>query len=331
MRRGLALWLLLGASAFGGCSGGAFSSASDASAGNTAQSGGAAHAGRGGSSTSVAGVPAGGGTDTASSGSAGKGSEPAAGTTSSAAGGAGGEAGAPPTTSECPCKAPTPTCENGKCVVRGPSMVKADSFYVDSTEVTALAYASFVKAVGDAAVVDQAPACAWNLSFERGPNAVPAGETATAPVTGVDFCDATAYCAWAGKRLCGKVGGGSLALAELADATKSQWFAACGGPSGQLYPYGGSHKDAACNDASASTGKLAPVGSFDKCSGFYPGVFDMLGNAAEWVDACDNSLGQADGCETIGGNFSTSPTCSTSGLRHRNEQPPGVGFRCCSQ
>ena len=38
--------------------------------------------------------------------------------------------------SECPCSAPKPTCENGKCVVRGPIMAKATTFYIDSTEVT---------------------------------------------------------------------------------------------------------------------------------------------------------------------------------------------------
>ncbi len=327
MRRGLGLWLVLGVGYFAGCSGGDFSSASGASAGSNAQSGDASQAGRGGSS--AAGADTNGGNDAPSAG-ADTGPEPSAGATSSSAG-AGGEAGAPPTSNECPCHAPTPTCQNGKCTVRGPGMVKAGTFYVDSHEVTALDYATFVKAVGEAGVADQAPVCVWNLSFERGPNAVPAAEATTDPVTGVDFCDAAAYCAWAGKRLCGKVGGGSLGLAELADATKSQWFAACGGPSAQLYPYGGSHKDAACNDASAGTGKVAPVASFEKCAGFYPGVFDMLGNVAEWVDACDGKLGQTDGCETIGGNFATTPTCSSSGLKHRSEQPPGVGFRCCSQ
>jgi formylglycine-generating enzyme len=322
------LWLVFGLSHFAGCSGGDFSAASDADAGNNALGGGVAQAGHGGSSA-VAGTHANGGTDVSSSGRAGESSEPLAGAPSSA--GEGGEAGAPPTTSECPCNAPTPTCQNGKCVVRGPKMVKAGAFYIDSSEVTARDYATFVKAAGDIGVADQAPVCAWNLSFERGPNAVPTGEATTDPVTGVDFCDATAYCEWAGKRLCGKVGGGSLALAELSDPTKSQWFAACGGPSGQLYPYGAAHKDAACNDASSGTGKVAPVASFEKCAGYYPGVFDMLGNAAEWVDACDGKLGPTDGCETIGGNFAATPTCSTSGLKHRNEQPPGVGFRCCSR
>ena len=322
MRRGLGLWLVLGVSQFASCSGDQFGSASDT------QSGGAVGVGDGGSTTAGAQANGGtdeanGGTDEANGGGADTSPEPAA--------GASGEAGAPPTTSECPCHAPTPTCQNGKCVVRGPSMVKAGTFYVDKSEVTALDYATFVKAVGEVGVADQAAVCAWNLSFERGPNAVPAAEAAADPVTGVDFCDATAYCAWAGKRLCGKVGGGSLGLAELSDATKSQWFAACGGPAGQLYPYGSTHKDAACNDASAGTGKVAPVASFEKCSGFYPGVFDMLGNVAEWVNACDANLGPADGCETIGGNFASTPTCSSSGLKHRNEQPPGVGFRCCSQ
>lgn len=242
-----------------------------------------------------------------------------------------GGAGSGESPSECPCSAPTPTCQDDQCVVRGPSMIKAGGFYVDSTEVTIADYAAFLRAAKDPSAVEQAPACAWNLSFDAVRGAEVADEPTTHPVTGIDWCDAAAYCAWAGKRLCGKIGGGSVSFAELADPAKGQWFAACGGPNGQQYPYGTSHDDGACNDASSGTGKAASVGVFAKCHGFHAGLFDMLGNVTEWVDACDASLGPIDGCQTIGGSFATNPTCSTSGLRRRNDTSPGVGFRCCSE
>jgi formylglycine-generating enzyme required for sulfatase activity len=210
----------------------------------------------------------------------------------------------------------------------GPSSVRVDGVCIDSTEVTVADYAKFLKAKGDD-TSKQSSECAWNNSFE--PLASASGPDARAgiPVTGVDYCDAAAYCAWADKRLCGKIGGGAISFADLA-SDKSQWFSACGGPAGQQTPYGGPHQDGACNDASGA-GKLAPVGSFTGCSGCYGGVSDMLGNAAEWVDACDANAGAADGCETIGGSFVDMPTCSSSRLKHRNERLPTVGFRCCSQ
>ena len=73
---------------------------------------------------------------------------------------------------------------------------------------------------------EQRAECEWNYTFQPSePGADPEH-----PVTHVDFCDAVAFCAWAGKRLCGKIGGGELSFAELSLASESQWFAACGGP-----------------------------------------------------------------------------------------------------
>jgi formylglycine-generating enzyme required for sulfatase activity len=201
-------------------------------------------------------------------------------------------------------------------------MIKAGSFHVDGTEVTVEHYARFLLAKGDD-TSGQSPECAWNDSFE------PSVQTAAPkqPVTHVDFCDAVAYCAWADKRLCGKIGGGTLAFSELASPTKSQWFAACGGAKGQLYPYGSTLTPNACNSSSMS---VAVVASHAGCEGFASGVFDMVGNVAEWVDACDASNGAVDGCETIGGSYLDAGTCSLSSLKHRDEQLPSVGFRCCS-
>jgi formylglycine-generating enzyme len=239
--------------------------------------------------------------------------------------GDGGEAGAGAPLSECPCAAPTPTCEAGKCVARGPSMIKAATFFVDATEVSVEQYAAFVRARGDD-TSGQIAECAWNHSFE----AAEPSDTPTLPVTGVDFCDATAFCAWADKQLCGKIGGGKLLFQELADPTKSQWFSACAGPKGEPYPYGSMHQPGACNDTSGAT-KLAPVGSFTSCDGHYDGIRDMVGNVSEWVNACDATAGAVDGCETIGGSYANGTTCSSSSLKHRDEQLPTVGFRCCSQ
>ncbi|HEY1532937.1 MAG TPA: SUMF1/EgtB/PvdO family nonheme iron enzyme, partial [Polyangiaceae bacterium] len=230
---------------------------------------------------------------------------------------------------ECPCAAPTPTCAAGRCLVRGPTMVKADGFYIDSTEVTRAQYALFLTArAGDTS--GQAAECAWNASFDPAFDPSLGTPPPSYPVTDVDYCDAAAFCAWADKRLCGKIGGGELALAELADPSKSQWFAACAGPKAQAYPYGATYQSAACNDKQGAKA-LLPVGSKTTCQGYYPGLFDMLGNAQEWTAACGAQSGRQDGCETIGGSYLASTVCSQSSLAMRELQDAALGFRCCSQ
>jgi formylglycine-generating enzyme required for sulfatase activity len=109
-------------------------------------------------------------------------------------------------------------------------MVRTTSFYADSTEVTSAQYALFL-AAKSAKLGEQAAECSWNMSFE--PDFVQGQPMArpNQPVTNVDWCDAAAYCAWADKQLRGKIGGGELQLADLADPSKSQWYLACAGHS----------------------------------------------------------------------------------------------------
>jgi sulfatase modifying factor 1 len=229
----------------------------------------------------------------------------------------------------CTCAAPTPTFHAGSCVVRGPTMVKAAGFYIDSTEVSRAQYAVFQAARADD-TSGQSAECAWNASFDPAFDASLGTPLPDYPITNVDYCDAAAFCAWANKRLCGRIGGGELALAELADSSKSQWFLACAGPKAQPYPYGSAYQSGACNDKQAGKGLVA-AGSMTTCQGYYPGLFDMLGNAQEWVAACDGHKGPLDGCERIGGSYLASTKCSESGLAVRNLQDPAVGFRCCSE
>ncbi|MEO8905094.1 MAG: SUMF1/EgtB/PvdO family nonheme iron enzyme [Polyangiaceae bacterium] len=270
-------------------------------------------------------------------GAAGSGTTAGAGGATAGAGGTAGKTGSGGTSgmagaggvSECPCSAPKPTCENGKCVVRGPTMAKATSYYIDSTEVTKAEYDVFLTAKG-ADTSGQVAECSWNTSY------APAGAAVDdpRPIVNVDWCDAAAYCAWADKRLCGAIGGGAVATADLNDSTKSQMYLACAGAADERYPYGGfTLKPDYCNEY--FSGYMADAGKFTKCEGHYSGIFDLVGNAAEWIDSCDTAGGMdhsIDNCQLGGGSYLKDQyTCQTYFDWPRNAPADVFGFRCCSK
>jgi len=294
--------------------------ASAGSAGSSKAGASNAGHGNGGSSTGGGAATAGEGTGGERAGTAGNGGA-AAGSTNS--GGSAGTAGA----SECPCSAPTPTCENGKCVVRGPTMAKAVDYYIDSTEVSKAQYDVFLAAKGNDTSA-QIAECSWNTSYA--PSGDPVDDPR--PIVNVDWCDAAAYCAWADKRLCGAISGGALAPTDLNDATKSQMYRACAGADGERYPYGGFTFQAGyCNFGD----NIADVGTFPMCQGHYTGVFDLIGNVAEWLDSCDTAGGtdrSMDNCELGGGSYINSEyKCQTYFSNPRNDGADVFGFRCCSK
>jgi sulfatase modifying factor 1 len=208
---------------------------------------------------------------------------------------------------------------------------------IDATEVTGAAYAAFLAVYYDSAL--QPPECAWNSTF------VPAGPTLgdDYPVTYVDWCDAAAYCAWAGKRLCGLFGG---AAADLVDDEAEinlydEWYNACTGAhpgtdsrGHQKFPYGDAFDASACNvliDGVAAA--LAPTGSKSACEGGYPGLFDMSGNAAEWSAACDGTDGAGDLCRKRGGSVKAGAIyvrCESIHHQERSTTQAHTGFRCCA-
>jgi formylglycine-generating enzyme len=297
---------------------------SDANAGSSASAGsaraGAANAGHGNGGSSLGGAAATagvgpGGTGGAAAGNGG-GLNPA---------GSGGSAGG----SECPCSAPNPTCESGKCVVRGPSMAQATSYYIDSTEVSKAQYDVFLNAKGGD-TSGQIAECSWNDSYAPNGTAVDAER----PIVNVDWCDAAAYCAWADKRLCGAIGGGALAAADLNSPTKAQWYLACAGADNERYPYGGfTLKPDYCNEY--FSGSMADVGKFEQCEGHYAGIFDLVGNAAEWIDSCNTSDGTdraLDECQLSGGSYiKDTYTCQTYFTSPRSQGANVFGVRCCSK
>lgn len=221
-------------------------------------------------------------------------------------------------TSACPLDAPS--CNDGECSVRGPKLVSAGAYYIEATEVTVADYAEFTAAKGDD-TSGQTSACSWNTSFA--PAMDPGG--GELPISYVNWCDAAAYCRWADEHLCGRIGGGTLGVDDIGDAAASQWFWACGG--GGLHVADGE----TCNTVHGDSGAV-PVGTTSGCEGYYPGLFDMEGNVAEWVDICDGDTGADDVCYPVGGSFiDESGYCSAyyEGMT-RSEAAPTIGFRCCS-
>ena len=88
------------------------------------------------------------------------------------------------------------------------------------------------------------------------------------PWTGLTHGQASAACArLAGGRLC----------------THQEWLAACQGPAGRPFPYGGQRQPGWCNDYHAGAGPQ-PTGDAHRCV-TPEGVYDLVGNVAEWIDA----------------------------------------------
>jgi formylglycine-generating enzyme len=229
------------------------------------------------------------------------------------------------------CALSAPRCEgDGQCVVRGPALVAVGNFFIDATEVTVAQYGEFLAAKnGDTS--GQIAACSWNASYWEGPAAM---EQAQAPIASVDWCDAAAFCSWAGKRLCGRIGGGSITAAEKEDENLNQWVLACGGPNGFPEP----NDMMECN-LSDGFRNIAPVATYPGCEGYYPDVFDMLGNVWEWVDDCETSIGPDDVCAPMGGSTidGTDAYCTYYGNVLTGTEPWRRstkilynGFRCCS-
>jgi sulfatase modifying factor 1 len=139
-----------------------------------------------------------------------------------------------------------------------------NAFYLDVYEVTNERYLMFIKATGHRVPENQRDTklTVWNGST------VPEAFK-DHPVVNVDWHDATAYCAWSGKRL----------------PTEAEWERAARGPHGHRFPWGDTEPTRVLanylNQWRNGAG-LEPVGSHPQGASA-EGVQDLQGNVWEWV------------------------------------------------
>ena len=136
--------------------------------------------------------------------------------------------------------------------------VNVPGFKIDKYEVTTGEYQACVDA-GGCTAANTGGSCNYGVSGLDGH-----------PINCVDWNQATAYCAWAGKRL----------------PTEAEWEKAARGTDGRKYPWGNGSLDcdhAVWNGSTCGNSGTAPVGS--KPAGVSPyGAEDMVGNVWEWVE-----------------------------------------------
>ncbi len=166
-------------------------------------------------------------------------------------------------------------------------------------------------ALGDGAATEGGEAGAACPPSKAGPSLVSVPAQPPFP----DWCDAYAFCAFAGKRLC----------------TISELRFACTRGGQQGWPYGDTFDGSACNGAELGLDASWPVGSHPSCQGAFPGLFDLVGNIDEWSASCEaaGDGGPAEAiCSVFGGFYRTAAaTCAPSTTQPRTSN---AGFRCCA-
>jgi formylglycine-generating enzyme required for sulfatase activity len=249
----------------------------------------------------------------------------------------------------CPSSAPDRTDGDMPCKpvsVTAPVGGKSVSIRIDPYEVTSAEYLRFWKSLDNGKVLPGLPThCSFKSPVGHTPENAswPAmSETeAKSPVLGIDWCDAWAYCHWAGKRLCGRVNGGGPApytfkqndfSSEEGRRTDNEWSVACNGGGVRQYPYGDNYDPAACNTKPQTepARPVSAVGAYPSCK-TPEGVYDLSGNVPEAIDMCDGSTGRDDLCIVAGGFTNTFGYTADCGLfkAYRGTRV-FVGFRCCA-
>ena len=204
-------------------------------------------------------------------------------------------------------------------------------YWIDTTEVTNAAFASFVDAGGytnEALWSEQG----WTWLTRRDVTTLPrrcAGDGPDLPRRCITWWEAEAYATWRGGTL----------------PTEAQWEFAARGPKSTVYPWGDEWDPAKANVVD-STGAVA-VGSYPSGASWV-GAQDMAGNAMEWVadwlaadyyegSPAEDPTGPTGGRVKVekGGWWGSNEFVARSAYRHYEDPPTygdkHIGLRVASQ
>jgi formylglycine-generating enzyme required for sulfatase activity len=126
------------------------------------------------------------------------------------------------------------------------------------------------------------------------------------------------------------------------DPLREEWAYACTAGGTRVFPYGDVYEKTGCVTLDYASDpvyldseiRLRPSREAKKCQGGFPGLYDMGGNASEWIDESYDETGKSDTVIMFGADYATGKgdtKCIYRESATRDERSGGTGIRCCKE